>query len=229
MSDATGRFLLMTLKTQVGPGDTDAVADLYRYDAQARQSVRVTPGNTADPVVPAGGTYGNAATPERMSISTDGSTIVFQTAAALQSSDTNGVSDVYVWREGTVSQISSGSWPRGGTSASVSRGGDEVAFATAAKLVPKDANSSVSVYVARVGPDVEPPIVPPAPPCDTSVLCRGSVPAVPALPAQATSGFFGEGNLETPAPVKKANHRKKHHKKKQQKHRARKHSTRRAG
>lgn len=229
LSDATGRILLMGLKTQVGPGDTDAVTDLYRFDAQARQIIRVTPGNTADAVESPPGGYGNAAVSKRSVISADGSTIAFGTAASLQSSDTNGVRDLYLWREGTVSLIGAGSWSRGVSSGLVSTDGDEVVFSTAAKLVPKDANSSVSTYVARTGPDVEPPIVPPAPPCDTSALCRGPVAAVPAIPAQATAGFFGEGNLETPAPQKKANHKKKHHKKKQQKHRARKHSTRRAG
>jgi hypothetical protein len=117
-----------------------------------------------------------------------------------------------------------------GPSPLVSTSGDEVAFSTPAALLPKDANSNVSTYVARTGADVEPPIVPPTPPCATSDACRGSAPVAPATTAPVTPGFSGPGNDPTPAPKQKQ-HKKKQHKKKQQhkSHRAHKHTTRHAG
>jgi hypothetical protein len=233
-TDDSGRILLLSVDAKISPADTDTATDLYRYDAQSRELLQITPpGNAA--AVQAINSGGESVTgPEPRAISADGSTIAFETTAGLRANDINGVNDTYLWHDGSISLVTDGQAPRGGAGSLVSQDGSEIAFATAAKLVPKDANSVVSAYVAHTGPDIEPPIVAPPPPCASSQTCRGSTPAAPVDGVPGTPGFLGEGNLETPKPAaakkqhKKA-HKKKQHKKKAHKktHRAQRHTTRR--
>ena len=231
LADDAGRYLVMVIKTKLAPSDTDAAADMYRYDAQSGEIVQVSPGNSADSVGEVGGVTEAWPAPRPLLASTDGSTIAFTTAAPLQANDVNGARDVYLWREGSVSLVSGGETERGiRVEVLVSSSGDEVAFATAGQMVPRDVDTTVSTYVAHTGADAEPPIVTPPPPCASSELCRGSTPSAPAKPAPVTPGFNGPGNDPTPKPAKNP-HKKKHHKKKHHKktHRAHKHSTHRAG
>ena len=37
---------MFSTATPIGSGDTDAVSDIYRFDSQTGQLLRVTPGNT---------------------------------------------------------------------------------------------------------------------------------------------------------------------------------------
>ncbi len=119
-----GRYLLFTSRAQLTPDDTDHVQDVFRYDFQTDQLVRVSVGrrgndsNGNDDAYPVSigsdinGDETGLENDESRAMSADGSTIVFRTAAPLVSRDTNagaksecgeGVEtagcDVYEWEE----------------------------------------------------------------------------------------------------------------------------------
>jgi NHL repeat/WD40-like Beta Propeller Repeat len=83
--------------------------------------------------------------------------------------------------------------------------GANVFFMTSDQLVPKDTDTQVDVYDARIcEPEegnpcvVEPP--PPLPPCDGE-NCHGIPAATPSLLAPGTASFNGEGNVtQSPPP-----------------------------
>ncbi len=87
--------------------------------------------------------------------------------------------------------------------------GHDVFFTTAARLVPKDTDTQVDVYDARIcEPEQGNPCVtepPPAlPPC-AGEQCHGIPEATPSLLAPGTATFNGEGNVPTsPPPAKPA-------------------------
>ncbi len=107
-----GRYLVFSTTTKLvssGPGkDDDVQADLYRYDAQFETMVRVSTSVTGsggngpgfDVVAP------RSSRRSASSMSADGSMVVFETGEALSPEDTDGVADVYLWRDGRVSLVS---------------------------------------------------------------------------------------------------------------------------
>jgi hypothetical protein len=168
-------------------------------------------------------------------MSNDGSFVFFESTAGLTPHALNNVpiyrnvgervtetvyaENVYEWHEGHVSLISDGhdvssanvkpcqtgsSVCLMGTDAS----GHNVFFTTADRLVPKDTDTQVDIYDARIcepetgNPCIEEP-APPLPPCDGEG-CHGIPAATPSLLAPGTATFNGEGNATTtPPPVKK--------------------------
>jgi hypothetical protein len=88
--------------------------------------------------------------------------------------------------------------------------GQNVFFMTADQLVPKDTDTQVDIYDARIcepeqgNPCItEPP--PPLPPCDGE-SCHGIPESTPSLLAPGTASFNGEGNTtgSPPPPAKPA-------------------------
>ncbi len=135
----------------------------------------------------------------------DGGRVFFDSSEPLVAGDTDGVQDVYEWeRDGLGSCATGGGCVfllSGGVSSSaswlegVSGSGDDVFFATRARLVPEDGNEAFDLYDARVGG-----VVPVAPPACTGTGCQG-VPAPPptfATPSSVT--FEGVGNFPPPGP-----------------------------
>ena len=145
-------------------------------------------------------------------LSRNGNRLFFHSNVPLVRSDTNGAQDVYQWEApgegnctessptyssqhgGCVSLISSGENPHESEFFDASPDGRDVFFTTAASLAPQDLGL-VSVYDARVDGGFPPP-APPSPCVGDS--CQ-SVPAPPAFPGSASSGFHGAGNASPPA------------------------------
>ncbi len=119
-----GRYLIFESWARLTPGDTDNAVDLYRYDFQTGQLIRLSvghrgnDGNGNDNAYPAeiseeGGFIGGSLNENAgRSISADGSRVIFMTAAPLVSHDTNAGAkpecsggnegtgcDVYEWEE----------------------------------------------------------------------------------------------------------------------------------
>jgi hypothetical protein len=209
-SDLTpdGRFLVFTSYAQLTPDDTNQAADVYEYDSQTGGLWRVSVGHDgedrngnaggqdaiAHPDNPGGVTSGGATVGlDQRAVSDDGQTIVFTTARPLQSTDTNGQTNVYEWHQGEVTLISGGQSPAGsnGTPVAVTPSGQDIVFETDQGLLPQDTDGLTDIYDARI--DGGFPTPPATAPCQGDG-CQGSTTPAPALPVAASVGFFGPGN-----------------------------------
>jgi hypothetical protein len=199
-----GRFLVIVASAQLVASDTDSARDVYRYDASTGSLVEVSSG-------PDGGdTDGFDATlstiidstalptvTPRTVMTADGATIVFRTSEVLLSEDENTTDDVYAWRDGHVSLISSGR-PRTVSagppdSAYITDSGQDIYFTSTDQLTPADTDTQQDVYDARVdgGFDFSKPA-----PCDGDA-CQA--PRRPSPPVSMTTDGDGEAAPIVPA------------------------------
>jgi hypothetical protein len=131
-------------------------------------------------------------------LSADGSEVFFDTSDGLVPQDTNGLTDVYEWKNGVVYLLSSGTSTHPSFFGDISESANDVYFSSLEGLTPEDQDEAYDVYDARVP---RPGDTPPA----TAVPCQGEVcqgpPSVPSLlgsPASAT--FSGLGNISPTKP-----------------------------
>ena len=186
-----GRYLVVTttdpLVSSGAGADTDSAGDVYRYDSQTGEWLRLSTDTT--------GSGGNAELGAlvwfRDAMTDDGHTVVFTTPEALAGADSNGDTDVYAWREGQVSLIS----PSGGADPGISASGTDIYFTTTRQVTAADSDTSSDVYTARVdgGFDLREPG-----PCEGEG-CSGAPSAPPAL-ASGAGGLGGQGDVQEPAP-----------------------------
>ena len=167
-------------------------------------------------------------------LSADGQTAFFTTAESLLPADVNRLTDVYEWRAGQVSLISSGQSDRSSFLYAVSASGEDVFFYTLEQLLGKDVPGSASLYDARVNGGF--PEAGAEEPCQGDA-CQGAGTPAPAL-LPPGSGGAGGGNLPAAKPAPRcpkgkhrvrrkgktrcvAKHRKKvkHHRRKHRAHR----------
>lgn len=202
-----GRYLAFSTSSQLVLGDTDTAADVYRYDSANGALARLS---TA-----ASGTGGNDSAFEALAagITADGETIVFTTAEQLSPSDTDAVTDVYLWHNGRVSRISSG----GGEAPAITLSGKNVFFKTDRPLTPADGDTNFDLYSARLDGGFS---FATATPC-SGEACQGSASVPPTAMPPSTEGA-GPGNPPSPRTclkgkvkkhgkcVKKKSHSKKH-------------------
>jgi hypothetical protein len=188
-STADGRYLIFNTANKLVASDTDEVADVYRYDADTGDLLRLSTdtngsgGNEPGAEARVGGA-GRAMTD-------DGSTVIFQTTESLAPADADGVPDVYEWHEGQVSLISNDE----GFLVGISSSGRDIFFETG----PLAGNGTVGdIYDARVVGGF---------PVTTRVPCSGEAcQGAPALQPQApgtsaSAAFNGPGSppaAETP-------------------------------
>jgi Tol biopolymer transport system component len=144
---ADGRYVaFLSQATNLVPGDTNGVLDVFVRDLQAGTTTLVSAGIGG---VPADGASDSA------SISPDGRYVAFHSAATnLAYGDTNGIDDVFVrdlvtgvtTRESLASSGTQGN--ASSYSPSISRGGRFVVFVSdATNLVPGDTNGVADVFV----------------------------------------------------------------------------------
>jgi hypothetical protein len=184
-----GRYLLLSTANRLvttGPdADTDDAKDVYRYDADTDAIVRVS--------TSASGSGGNDAGFDvaAFSMTSDAATVVFDSAEALSDGDTDGVTDVYAWRNGHVSLISVG----GGNSVGISPSGRDIFFSTEVPIVAADRDVIKDIYDARLegGFDVSQTT-----PC-SGAQCRGQQSLPPVLVGPAVPESPGSGPVP-PAP-----------------------------
>jgi hypothetical protein len=185
-----GRYLLFVTANQLvksGPGaDEDSARDAYRYDAVTHSMVRVS--------TPVSGSGGNGPGPGAdvllvngaPSMSADGSTVIFDSAEALSAGDTDGVTDVYRWRDGQVSLISAG----GGRSVGITPSGRDIFFETEVPVLAADTDPQNDIYDARIGGGFTTAQIVPC----SGDGCRGPRSQPPSLPGPlpAEPGGLGE-------------------------------------
>ncbi len=152
---ADGRFLAFESDaTNLVPGDTNGVTDIFVHDRQTGSTTRIS--------VATGGSQGNGPSNQETALSSDGRVVVFHSEATnLVPGDTNGIEDIFVHDRQTgittrVSVATGGGqalWngqPNIGTSenASMSADGRFVAFDSFANnLVPGDTNGQYDIFV----------------------------------------------------------------------------------
>jgi hypothetical protein len=159
-----GQFLVFSSSAELTPDDTDTTKDIYRYDAETGQLLRVSIGeegfdnngnnNTSGVEVAAPDLTSSTVVDQRemnnRAVSENGATIVFSTVDPLSSKAINGLANVYEWHEGRVSLISSGTASEGDGRPVITPSGNDIFFVTSSKLVPQDTDELADVYDARI-------------------------------------------------------------------------------
>jgi hypothetical protein len=219
-----GRFLVFESAADLTAGNTEGRSQVYEYDSLTGELVRVsreqtgyTPpdeklsANENESIIPEQ-KYSTQVKPTvgamSLAVSADGSTVVFESAAALvaqaepsaaarvlsayeyHSSVAGGGSiaagDVYLISDGT-NVIGSGKTVTG-----IDASGGDVFFTTGDQLVPQDTDSQFDTYDARV----EGGFPAPDPPAEcTAEACLGGLYAPPAVQQPGASVAGGEGNV----------------------------------
>jgi WD40-like Beta Propeller Repeat len=132
-------------------------------------------------------------------ITDDGSTILFQSVDALVPHDSNGQADAYLWVNGDVHLLGSGSVPARGIIGGISDDGRDVFFMTRESLVPIDADGGeYDVYDARIGGGLPDQQHVPAEPCQGDE-CRPATPAPTFFNPPGSITLAGAGNVQPPA------------------------------
>jgi len=126
----------------------------------------------------------------------DGKTVFFETSEALVPQDRNGLRDVYEWKEGVVSLISSGQGSSPSFLLGASTNGRDVFFTTSEALTGADADGGgESIYDAREGGGF--PTMSSERPCQGDE-CRTGSPGAPALNSPGSTALEGPGNSRSP-------------------------------
>lgn len=179
-----------------------------------------------NPGQPAGGAFPPYPQPGNLSREGNGR-LFFESQDALTPTDTNGhIQDVYEWEpngigsceraSGCVFLISSGQSPNDSMFLDSTPSGNDAFFISRQRLAPRDMDSQLDLYDARVGGGFQEGG---ASPC-LGEACKGSVSASPPIPSPNSGEFNGPGNPPRPKPKKKHHHHKhKHHKKRITQHR----------
>ena len=161
---ANGSRLLFTSYRQLSASATGGHKQVYLYDFADDRMTCVSCGSSTTPatgdawmfyptVLPLPASNETPRVPYRLprNLSADGSKAFFETDQRLVPADTNGTVDVYMWSEGDLSLISSGTGAGRSEFIDASGDGSDVFFTTRDRLVGSDGDSQVDVYDARVG------------------------------------------------------------------------------
>jgi hypothetical protein len=198
-------------------------SEIYRYDNADGSIVCVSCSPTQ---VAAGDSEFVPASPETGGIplnlhldvpnlSEDGRQVVFESRAALLPQDVNGAEDVYEWRDGTLSLISTGHAVQPSELFGVTPSGNDIFFETGEKLVGEGQDEGVlAVYDARVGGGLASQQSHQPLNC-VAEGCQGQPSSSPPRMDLGSSTFNGKGNLKP--------RRCRHHHRPKHRHKARSH------
>jgi hypothetical protein len=213
-----GSFVSFFTDGRLVGDDPDSVSgDMYGYDAEADDLVRLSApqggiGASYPCVTVSGATAGTPCfgDPGMTSASmrgvfnvvssngeSDSRVVVFESASRLVADDHNDVFDVYMWRDGELSLVSTGA---AGADDVLYRGADRtgqnIYLSTRDRLTWEDPDDVLDVYVARVGggfAEPDPPVV-----CAVVAdACQGPGSAVPPIaPESRMTPPPGSGNVD---------------------------------
>ena len=215
----TGTTLLFESRANLTGFESSGFAQVYRYDATENRLTCLSCNPTATPPTSDASLQSIKAeqfSPEpagkRLKIanqSPDGRRAFFQTAEPLVTGDSDNKLDVYEWEENKVGscRIEGGCvyLISGGQSAgpdylyAMSQSGDDVFFRTSDQLLPRDTETTLSIYDAREGGGFSEPRV--DNPCGSIDTCQPGPTPTPIFPAPGEK-TPSEGNV----PLSKKKH-----------------------
>jgi hypothetical protein len=215
---ADGGVLVFQSHAPLAGYESEGHSEIYRYDlAQASLTCVSCPPPGTPPRAEAmlqsiaRGTPTSALT-HIGNLTENGEAVFFQTSDPLLPTDTDGVQDVYQWRDGALSLISSGESGAANHLYAMSPDGRDVFFITTDSLTPDDRNgNNQKIYDARVGGGFPAPAA--SPPC-LGDECQGQPTPPPSLPAPASEALRGPPNPKPRHRRKHHPHRKHHHRRK---------------
>jgi hypothetical protein len=235
---ADGRFLVMEARSRLTSDDTDNTADVYRYDFDTGQLVRVSFGRNgnngngnddafATEILPGSGGIGDAnrlAEDFNRTMSADGAIVIFYTRAPLVSHDTNDAIDVYEWETeghgscmqdennsgGCVRLVSDGVDRHGvGGAGVISASGRDITFQTQRGEDPADKDGVGDIYDARIDGGFHYTALPS--PCGSPEACRPAPTTAPSTPQFGTEVNVSGGNGREGLECAKGRHKAKRH------------------
>jgi hypothetical protein len=192
-----GRFMVFTSFAHLTPDDLSGLGQGFEYDSQTGLFARFSIGQ---------GGYnndGNTGTVSQEMVANDGS-VYFEANNPLVPQAVNGGYNVYEYREGQVSLISTGLDPRSeepGLLKYITPSGSDVFFTTYEQLVPRDTDAQVDVYDARADGGFSEPLLPP--PCQGDA-CQGPLAGAPVQLSPGSEFQAGGENPASSAPAEEA-------------------------
>ncbi|HEX5309683.1 MAG TPA: hypothetical protein VFW38_11450 [Solirubrobacteraceae bacterium] len=238
-----GRFLVFSTYARLiadGPeGDTDSAKDVYLYDTESGRLRRLSiaesgfAGNDDGPfeaTIARVNFRGALQEQDRLgnrAITDDGKEVLFASAEPLSAGAVNAQKNIYIWADGAVHMVSSGTATEADLEPVISPTGRDALFLSSAGLVPGDTDGLRDVYDARVGGGF-PPASAPRSPCSGDA-CQGPLSAPAAmLNSAGTAGQAPGENAAVSPPAKKAKAIVRKTKKKKKKRKAKKSARKRA-
>ncbi len=185
-----GVFLAFKSLARLTSDDLSSVPQGFVYDSQSGGFARYSVGEDGF------NDDGNNGSPTVGRVADDGS-VYFDSVNPLVPAAVSGQANVYEYREGGVSLISSGQDTRGATLAFISPSGSDVFFGTFDQLVSRDTDSQEDLYDARVDGGFSEP--PPLPPCEADA-CQGQLSGAPVLLSPGSEFQAGGENVAPAAP-----------------------------
>ena len=199
-----GRIFVFESRAQLTGYENEGHIEIYRYDTltEGLTCVSCSPYRSsaqADSEFLFSGEDGGIKAFQMLDVanlSEDGEQVVFETRDSLVPADVNGVRDVYRWRSGDLSLISTGGAAQPSSLMGVTPSGDDIFFETGETLVPQGQDTGgLALYDARVGGGLAAQQVKPPVEC-LGEGCQGQPTPPPALPAAGSSISQGKGNLK---------------------------------
>jgi WD40-like Beta Propeller Repeat len=200
-----GRIFVFESSAQLTDYPNEGHVEIYRYDTGTEGLICVScspdlPASQANSeLVFSGEDQGIKAFQmlDIANLSLDGQQVVFESLDALLPRDVNGVRDIYEWRAGDLSLISSGQAVQPSTLLGVTPDGSDILFETGETLVPQGQESGgLSIYDARVDGGLAVQQVRPPLDCQGEA-CQGEPTDPPGFSAAGSSTLrSGAGNAK---------------------------------
>jgi hypothetical protein len=194
-----GRYALFETPEALVAEDTDARADLYRYDALTEAYTLITagPGDRGNGPFDVELPRSKAVSSHDFGVlSDDGRRVVFETAEQLVPQDGNEKADVYEWVDGDLGLVSAGTAGYPANLIGMTPDGGTVLFQTNATLLGRDRDAEDrDFYAARIGGGFAEPSVPP----DCEEMGCEAAPRAPGARRPA-AGAAGRPRIEL-API----------------------------
>lgn len=211
-----GRILVFESQAQLTGFSNEGFFEVYRYDSLTEELTCVScsqahPAASGDSellsssqdtglpkVYPAN---------EISNLTADGQQVVFESRDALLPKDINGVRDVYLWRDDTLSLISTGTAAQPSGLFGITPSSNDIFFETGERLVGEGQDEgSMAIYDARVRGGLASQQTQQGLEC-SGEACQGQPSPPPVLPMPGSATFHGRGNVKAPCKARRHKHR----------------------